>query len=96
MARALTNHHHQPMQRITAAACWGPLSRYQLIDALAKAHNRHEDYCARWGYRGTDAYLVAHKQLLIRHGQGLTLRLDALPFHAQRVAEQIQIQGIWA
>ena len=95
MARALTNHHHQAMHRINAAASWGPLSRYQLIDALAKAHNRHEDYCARWGRRGTDAYLVAHKQLLVRYSQGLTLRLESLPFHAQRVAEQIQIQAVW-
>lgn len=84
------------MQRTTDATRWGPLSRYELIQALAHAHNRHEDYCARWGLRGTNAYLVAHHQLRARYQQGLTLRLDRLPWHAQQVAQQIQIQSVWA
>ncbi|QNG26079.1 hypothetical protein [Synechococcus sp. HK01-R] len=84
------------MQRATDPARWGPLSRYQLIKALADAHNRHEDYCARWGCRGTDAYLVAHQQLRSRYQQGLTIRLSALPWHAQQVAQRIQLQGVWA
>jgi hypothetical protein len=82
--------------RRDVASCWGPLSPRQLIDALAEAHNRHEAYCATWGHRGTDAYLVAHKRLLVRCREGLTLRLDQLPWHAEQVARQIQEQGLWA
>lgn len=84
------------MQRTTDPTLWGPLSPQQLIEALAQAHNRHADYCARWGRRNTHAYLVGHLLLWDRHRQGLTLQLCRLPWHAQQAAAQLQLQGVWA
>jgi len=76
--------------------CWGPLTPYQLIDLLAQAHNRQSDYASTWGLRPINSWLTAHKRLLVRYQQGLSLRLDLLPFDAKAAALQLQGQGIWA
>lgn len=37
----------------------GPMTATQLQEVLAKASNREDDYAARWGTKGTNAYYLA-------------------------------------
>lgn len=83
------------MRRAHDPDCWGPLAPEQLLRQLGREHHRSESYAARWGRKGTVAYLTAWQRLQTAHAAGLPLRIERLPINARHAARRVLLDEVW-
>lgn len=72
--------------------CWGPLTPTDLLRRLAAADQRVTAEASRSGHHPTPAYFIAWEGLSEHYRKGRPLNPARLPWHAQRVVEDIQTQ----
>jgi hypothetical protein len=78
--------------RINRRECWGPLTPTDLLRRLAAEDNWARGEADRAGRHPSLAAYIAWQGLKEDYSAGRPLRPARLPFHAQRIAERLQLQ----
>lgn len=78
--------------RIDRHECWGPLTPTDLLRRLAAEDNWARGEAARAGRHPSPAAYIAWEGLKKDYSAGQPLNPARLPFHAQRITQQLQLQ----